>query len=173
MTTHVRKNFWVRWKQGFSGMKVALVCFGFAYFCLYKPACIGLTALKDIPDPWGSALGQVFLFVLFAVGLIFLPVIVSGLHMDPTSIQEELASQLEPKIDAVATKLGVQWDNHYISHVGDLLQNDKSTEARRYYHDRAGVTWDEVGQALSNWRVTVVTDKLTILQEALDEDRTA
>lgn len=178
-TNNTSMTFWMRWKRGFSVLWWAGFTIFFPYFILLLPVWVGMTALEYVGEPWRDVLRIAILLVWFPALLILFPVMVFWiqtvyrLQMDPISIKEELASQLEPKIDALATHLGVRWEDHYFSHVCELLENGESTEARRYYHDHSGATWGQVDQALSNWRTTVVTDKLTILQkETLDEKQT-
>jgi len=109
----------------------------------------------------------VVVLVFIAFVIVVLPIAASETQSASGAIKEELATEIEGWIDEIAQAVGVQWEQHYISRVGKLLDSGQSADARRLYHDKSGVTWDEVDQAIANWPTTVIRYKLKILRQEL------
>jgi hypothetical protein len=149
------------WKQGFFALAYAYVTLLIASI----PFTIGRSALSLL-DSWPAVeiiFGLVFLVTLVVV----VPLLVSKMGIDRQAAREQLVSALEPHVDRLAAQAGLSWEGHYLSEVAELLQKGETDQARKVYHDRAGVNWDQADQAMADWAGTVLAEKLKLLGEGM------
>ena len=159
------QRFWSRWKRGFFVLLRAYLLIAACYAVIYLPSLLAATGLGVLGQPWRAILGFAFFFGLLGVAIVYLPVLVSGLQINPEPMSREFAAEIEPQIDLIGAELGVQWEDVYVQRVEDLLKQGQSAEARRLYHDHSGLSWDEVEPALASWHATSIRDKLKVLTD--------
>ena len=166
MSTQAQKSFWTRWRRGFNALWRAYALLLVAYLLFSLPSFLGGAVLEALSEPWRMIFGITFFLGIGAVLVVFVPVMISKLEMDPASIREDLVSEIEPSVDVLAERFGVNWEEKVVSEINALLEEGNKVEARRRYRDHAGVTWDEVDKALENWSTTRLKEKLAILEKA-------
>lgn len=169
-TQQTRPAFRVRWKRGFSTVRCTFYTFWIVVVCLYPFAILIEHSQDAFSSPW-QYIVEGGLYVGFLAVACLVPVLVYELKMDPVSITNQLATEVEPCIDAVADALGIDWNQHDISQIGALLENGKHSEARRMYHDHSGETWNQTDRALAAWQTSVVRCKIKALQATVEADK--
>jgi hypothetical protein len=122
--------------------------------------------LRGLLGP-SSILDAVCSLVVLVILFVVMPMLVSGRRLDKWPTRTQLASAIESQVDSLAAQVGLRWEGHYLSEVGDLLREGRTDQARKTYHDRAEVTWDQAYQALADWAATVIEKKLELLGEHL------
>jgi|SRR5262245_15102614 hypothetical protein len=151
------RNFWQRWRRGIRAIFHANAVLFVIYF-LAVPMGWLLKLVHPVP-----ALEVMFAIVVLIVLFVLMPLAVSGLMVDPESVNEAIVARVEPKIDAIAVATGVSWSASYLSEVEELLRGGRTDRAKAVYREKAGVSWDYAHQAVLNWATTRLERKLDIL----------
>ena len=154
-------TFWQHWKRGVIAMLYAY----FTLFATVVPFWIG-SGLLALLSPWPNVKGALGL-VLFVSLCIVAPMLVSLMAIDRQAAREQLAATINAHVDRLASRTGLNWDDHYIADIEALLRKGDPDQAKKSYREQTGATWDESDKTVADWATMVVLKKLDLIEEHL------
>jgi hypothetical protein len=106
---------------------------------------------------------------VLAALLLLVPFFASAAVAGPEEAQARQNERLRPLVDELATRLGLDWNQHWLRHVDALVQAGKAAEAAQEYRARSGVPGEEAQRVIRDWETNEPERKLRAALQRLQE----
>jgi hypothetical protein len=129
----------------------------------------GEDGLSSVPTLVTIGMDVAVVLALLLVVLSLVSILLPG----PEQGAAEQSERLQPLVDDLARRIGLDWQQHWMSQLEALMLTGKSEEAVGEYREKSGVTWDEAHQAIGDWMNNEPERKLRAVLQHLQEGQAA
>src|SRR5579871_3467379 len=143
------------WLKGLRSLPVVMMV---AYFSavLCQTSSFGKLVLGEtLPWYWTVVVD----LLILAMIILLVPFYLGSQQYRPDFAAEQI-EQITPMINDLATRVGLDWNQHWMSHFDALARAGDTSVATREYRDKFGVTWDEALDEIDRWKFNECERKL-------------